>query len=330
MLNHRFLELSPSKKTVDYVERLGRFTCLILLLSSWGFSSHRCIHDAAIQTLPDPLYTFFKSHRSWIVAHAVDADLRKHGVIGEAEKHFIDLDNYGFELDSLVHLFPRNQIEANSIYGDSLVFANGIGPWSAITTYYRLVESFSTKNEQLILRNAVDLGHYVADLHVPLHTTSNYNGAETGQRGIHSLWETQLPEQFIGTYQLTPGIDSKLPAAVYIEDHRNSIWNATFTSHLAVDSVLYFEALISLEMGINATHAYVERGRTQQRMRSKEFVTQYHTALNGQVERRMQQSISTIGNLWYSAWIDAGQPSLQSKTVSGHSWWAKIKQWIIQ
>ena len=28
------------------------------------------------------------------------------------------------------------------------------------------------------------------------------------------------------------------------------------------------------------------------------------------VERRLQSSIKAVGSLWYSAWIDAGQPNL--------------------
>ena len=29
---------------------------------------------------------------------------------------------------------------------------------------------------------------------MPLHTTENYNGQMTGQRGIHGFWESRLPE----------------------------------------------------------------------------------------------------------------------------------------
>ncbi len=287
---------------------LGVF--LFLVFSSWGFSSHRCIHDAAIQALPDPLYSFFKSHRDWIVLHAVDADLRKHRLIGEAEKHFIDLDLYGFSIDSLKRYFPRKLEDAQRIFGDSTLEANGVGPWSVSQTYYRLVASFSEGDEARILRNASDLGHYISDLHVPLHTTSNYNGVRTGQQGIHSLWETQLPELFIESYNLTPGVHSRLPLARYLRNSEKCIWEALIASHQAIDSVLYFEAMLSQEMGRTTTYAYVERGRTQQRMRSPEFARRYHNALNGQVERRMQKAIYTVSSLWYSAWIDAGQPEL--------------------
>ena len=34
--------------------------------------------------------------------------------------------------------------------------------------------------------------------------------------------------------------------------------------------------------------------------------------LAGQVERQMKRSIKMIADFWYSAWIDAGQPDLNS------------------
>ena len=42
----------------------------------------------------------------------------------------------------------------------------------------------------------------------------------------------------------------------------------------------------------------------------------YHTKLDGIVERRLRLSITTIGNLWYSAWVDAGQIILEGMQES--------------
>jgi hypothetical protein len=37
----------------------------------------------------------------------------------------------------------------------------------------------------------------------------------------------------------------------------------------------------------------------------------YDKLLNGMVERQMRASVKMIGDFWYSAWIDAGQPDLR-------------------
>ena len=55
-------------------------------------------------------------------------------------------------------------------------------------------------------------------------------------------------------------------------------------------------------------YTYELRGNNLIRVYSREYAQEYHEALNGQVERRMQQSIIAVGSLWYSAWVDAGMP----------------------
>ncbi|MGC6428813.1 MAG: hypothetical protein ACON4Y_05945 [Flavobacteriales bacterium] len=57
----------------------------------------------------------------------------------------------------------------------------------------------NNKSEQ-ILFICSDLGHYIADANVPLHTTINYDGQLTGQKGIHAFWESRLPELFSSEY----------------------------------------------------------------------------------------------------------------------------------
>ena len=47
-----------------------------------------------------------------------------------------------------------------------------------------------------VLFLATDLGHYIANAHVPLHTTLNYNGQLSNQSGFHAFWESRLPELF--------------------------------------------------------------------------------------------------------------------------------------
>jgi hypothetical protein len=50
---------------------------------------------------------------------------------------------------------------------------------------------------------AAILCHYVGDLNVPLHTTENYDGQLSGQKGVHRRWETGLVER-LGDWQ--PGL----------------------------------------------------------------------------------------------------------------------------
>ena len=43
---------------------------------------------------------------------------------------------------------------------------------------------------------------------------------------------------------------------------------------------------------------------------SEEYSKEYDKLLDGMVERRMRQAIITVGSLWFTAWVNAGQPDL--------------------
>ena len=43
------------------------------------------------------------------------------------------------------------------------------------------------------------------------------------------------------------------------------------------------------------------------------------------VEKRLRLSIKTVGDLWYSAWIDAGQPILEGMKESETPFLEKIE-----
>lgn len=303
------------------------FLLKALPLNAWGFAAHRKIIDVAIHWLPTPLHSFFKSHHQWLHDHALDADLRKHTVQGESQRHYIDLDRYSESLDSLRQLFPMPWEEAIDRWPKDSLHAHGIGPWHAFATYKRLVYAFDGGNEQAILRAAVDLAHYIGDLHVPLHTCSNYNGKTTGQIGIHALWETQLPEAYMNEYTLHPPGD---PQQVWRPDILSDLWDATLTSHECLELVFRAEREIRQTLFDQPIDAYVQRGRSRQLMRSPIFVSRYHDALGKQVESRMQLACQLISASWYSAWVEAGEPHLPQHEPSVKQGWKKVVDWLLK
>ncbi|HAZ26009.1 MAG TPA: S1/P1 Nuclease, partial [Algoriphagus sp.] len=145
----------------------------------------------AVYSLPPEMMVLYKPHIQFITEKAVNPDRRRYAVKGEAEKHYIDLDHYG---DSALFILPIYWNEAVEKFGEDSLRANGIGPWAAYFTFLNLTKAFSERNHSAILRISADLGHYIGDLHVPLHTTKNYNGQLTGQEGIHGFWESRIPE----------------------------------------------------------------------------------------------------------------------------------------
>ena len=289
-------------------------------LSSWGFPAHKWVNATAIHGLPPELHGWFKRHHAWLTEHAVDADRRKHTMEGESERHYIDLDRYHADADTLAAWFPMTWGAACERWGEETVQSNGIAPWNAQWAYRRLQEAFVARDEERILRAAADLGHYVGDLHVPLHTTENYDGQLTSQKGIHGLWEGQLPEQFRSTYLLAP------KTARYLPDVASAVWDVVFASHAAVDSVLRFEREVTERVGEAAKFGYVERGRVLDRRYAPAFCEAYHDALEGMVERRLRASIQLTADLWYSAWLEAGAPELPAPSEA-ERWWKRLLNW---
>jgi hypothetical protein len=41
---------------------------------------------------------------------------------------------------------------------------------------------------------------------------------------------------------------------------------------------------------------------------SVEYSKKYHQVLDHQIENRFQSAYKHVGDIWYSAWIEAGQP----------------------
>lgn len=274
----------------------------LLLFASWGFYGHRTINRLAIYALPSELMVFYKAHADYLSEHAVDADKRRYSSPEEAPRHFLDADHYEQELP--LDTIPRSRKQAVDLYTEDTLLAYGIGPWHLERMVQRLSEAFAEYDQSQILKLSADIGHYAGDLHVPLHTTENYDGQLSGQKGIHGFWESRLPELFANEYDFYVG------RAKYIPDVRAAIWEVFEQSVAARDSVLYLEKELNIRFDTSRKYAIETRGSVLNRVYSREYAAEYHQMLDGMVERRMRGAVYFTACLWYTAWINAGSPDL--------------------
>ena len=275
-----------------------------------------------MDALAEPLYGWFAPYRSWLHDHAVDADKRKRMVSKEAPRHYVDLD--ASALACLDSLGPSPWFSsAVQACNEDTLWAYGVLPWNIEWAYRRLVDAMVEGCADDVLRAASDLGHYVADAHVPLHTSVNYNGQLTGQEGIHGLWETRLPELFGDGYFLA------VPPPVVVKDVGQWAWRTVRESHAAVDSVLDFERSL-VEGWTGDLVVREQRGRVMQLQRVRPWCQVYHDALDGMVERRWRTSIHGVASLWTTAWVEAGQPDLGVMLSSGSERDGRLIRWIRQ
>ena len=281
--------------------------CTAGFVTGWGFWGHQRINRNAIFSLPPELFAFYRTHIDYITEHAVDPDKRRYADPEEAPRHYIDVDRYvpAMPFDSLMMSWTA---AAGKFTEDSLK-AHGIVPWHIQLMMLRLTKAFREKDESRILRVSAELGHYVADAHVPLHCTSNYNGQKSGQHGIHGFWESRIPELYGDEFDYLTG------GCVYIKNVHAFTWQIIRESYTAHDSVLTLEKELSAEFAPDRKYSYEFRGSQQVKVYSREYTQAYHVKLNAMVERRMRAAIIAVSSYWYTAWVNAGMPGLENKIV---------------
>ena len=252
------------------------------------------------------MISLYKPNADFIMEHAVDPDKRRYMVSAEGPRHYIDMDRYGiYPFDSL----PRKWKDAVTKYSEDSLTAHGIVPWWVNTMLNRLTDAFREKNQVKILKYSAEIGHYIADAHVPLHASSNHNGQLTDQRGIHGFWESRIPELLADTQW-----DFFIGKAEYIRNPLDFIWQRVLESAAAADTVLKFEKKLSTKFPPDQKYAFEDRNGVTIKQYSSAYTIQYNEMMKGMVERRMRQAIFAVASFWYTAWVNAGQPDLTSLT----------------
>ncbi|MES2704361.1 MAG: zinc dependent phospholipase C family protein [Bacteroidota bacterium] len=279
-----------------------------LQLAAWGVWGHDHINRAAVLALPQEMGLFFYNHIDYITQESTVPDLRKYTLNDKAEnpRHYIDLEKYDYTTPAAM---PQTLSEAQAKFTKDSLDKYGILPWYIEDMVGKLTEAFKKKRKAEILFLAADLGHYVADAHMPLHTTFNHNGQLTGQQGIHAFWESQLPELFGKTYKLCTG------EAHYVKNVRQTIWEVVDSSFALVYPLLVTEGKMRKD---NPEEKRYEKGPDGQFKKNKfnqpvhtyEYAHVYHELLGGMVERQMRKAIIVTSGLWYTAWVNAGKPDL--------------------
>jgi hypothetical protein len=187
----------------------------------WGEYGHEQVSGAAVQLL-------LRRHRALAQFLAPNSALLKRLSITpdadwkpasqqEAPLHFFEVDAFiAAEKDpGTIMLLPagdyldvypqyRQLLSANADYVSRMSpgkpmepAAHGTAPWRVLQLYDSAVAAMRRRDRAQALFFLGVLGHYVADLAQPLHTTVDFDGAHSAvpAAGIHSVFETQILEK---------------------------------------------------------------------------------------------------------------------------------------
>lgn len=282
------------------------FSCSIIVLSlcSWGFYVHETATQLAVYQLPKNLQQFFFSKIDSLTANSTRPDKRRNTDKEENPKHFIDIENYGADA---IDKMPHDWQTAIAKYSFDTLKKYGYVPYEIITEDSLLTNAFKQKNKDSIFFYADDLAHYIEDANVPLHVTNNYDGQLSNQKGLHALWESTIPELELNTYTLHSS-----HTATYIKDKPAVIWNAIKTAHNLLPEIFAKEKEVAQHFPGDSKYVEVVRYGRKTKVYSDEFAKQYALALGATINQQLINSANMVADFWYSAWIDAGKPSLKS------------------
>lgn len=261
---------------------------------AWGFVGHRLIMGRALDLLPSELKPFFAANREEIVIRTIDPDLWRNVGWPDDPNHFVDfgVPEYGkFPFPDL----PREYGAALEKFGRATLERNGTLPWRLAEMFGNLRRALESHKRtapfavtDTILFTAV-MSHYIQDAHQPLHATDNYDGIQTGQRGVHSRFETVLIERFQAKLALAPGPPPKITSA------RDAAFDALLASHQLADAVLQADKAASAGRQ-TYDDAYYEK---------------YFAAMKPVLEKQLSAAISANAGLIMAAWEQAGRPPLR-------------------
>lgn len=286
------------------IVRSALFFALLFACSSWGFLVHRTVNQLAVYELPAGMQSFFYRNMEYLVKNAPRADERRNQDSTEATKHFVDLEM--FEQDDHNRM-PLYYDEAVARYGRDSLLKYGYVPYYIMIMKDRLTNAFRQLNKDSILFYAADLGHYIGDANVPLHTTANYDGQLTDQKGIHSLWESMIPEIEIDNYRL-----KSRHKATYLDHPQEAVWKAIRRAAALVPDMLKLEKQVSKDFTDSTKYRVQVRRGKEVRSYTSGFAKAYAKALGGSINDQLKHSADLIADFWYTSWVDAGKPNLCS------------------
>lgn len=283
-----------------FVSTLLIFTAQIAF--GWGFWAHRVINREAVAVLPEPLKGFYAKNIDYVIEHASDPDLRRDLDKNEGYRHYMDIDRYGsypkFDI-------PQSYEEAVKKYDELTVQKNGTVPWTVGIEVDSLAAAMKADNVPLILHLSADLGHYVGDMNVPLHSTQNYDGQMTGNIGVHARWETGIPETFGDKYSFE-SIDS----VFYIKHPVGHAFEILTHSYSLIDDIFSADSIAKIGIPRDLLYHVENKDGRKVYIYSEQYYNKFNMELNGMVESQMRRAVREVASYWYTAWVNAGKPKI--------------------
>ena len=158
---------------------------------AWGHVGHEQLAEVAT-TLTTNGHDFWTKNQKTmgVLANVPDVVWKSSDTYAmEKSTHFFQPDSYADD-PAQFEQFPRDYDAATAKYSTEALAESGTATWRAKQLYDLAVTAFKNGDFQSGIEYAGTMSHYIGGLSQPLHVTKNYDGADTGDKGIHAFFET--------------------------------------------------------------------------------------------------------------------------------------------
>lgn len=251
---------------------------------SWGNQAHQLVNALAVENLPEPLRSYFRARKTYLVEHASDPDQLASENPRERSHHYTDAEAYDQDPFPIL----KKQFVDEWRGPTSLELRNGDSIWQIDKFADQLADALRKRQWNEADRAAVFAAHFACDLTQPLHTVLNYDGQFTRQAGIHSRFETEMVNALKDRWVMKP-----LPAANDV-NLRARIFRELLASYRQRNAVF------AADRNAVAGRTYVAPG----------FFPAFEKLAGPLAEKRLDAAVSFVSSVWYTAWVRAGKPTL--------------------
>lgn len=254
---------------------------------AWSAAQHVQIGRAAARIMPEEMAEFRDFARP-MAFPSIYPDLWKGADPDEAPRHYFEPDRLpaGFNLPDLSP--DLNTAFATQIAARPMDI--GIAPWTILDLHRQMTQAMRTNDWLWAARCGAALSHYVADLHMPLHCTRNFNGQETWQHGIHLRLEADMTRAFFNAGMLHPG------PAVYLENPFRAVMEWIGHSAALVPDILKADIIAKRSAG----------GRVD----TEGYYRKFWELTGDTIVQQIEDAATHLASLWHTAWVDAGKPAI--------------------
>ena len=270
---------------------------LATFVRAWGLDGHRRINYIASKQLKGPFGQFLKNNSDPLKWYAVAPDYNKDIDSEEFHRHFIDADYYD---EYPFTKIPKKYEELISLYGEDKIRKYGIAPWAINETCERIIDLLKKNQLEEAIYNMGVVGHYIADLHMPLHTVINYNGQFSGNDGIHKRWEHRLVDEYVKKIKPVGKIEK-------VEDP----WS--FSMKIVKESFKLHHLILEADTKARKllTKEQADRLNSHDVLSfEKPYLDSLYDDTGNLLNERMGRAVMRLASLWNYCWEQAGRPKL--------------------